>query len=259
MGRGLLTGQALTCGCSTSRGAAWLPSSRSGTPPNTPHGQRTEAGSCLCRFAGVGRGIYQKDSNLAGQEELLYESPEQKTLPIWSPDGKRLLYGSFSTDGTSNDLWVLPSSGSAAERKPLPFVRTEFYEGYGRFSPDGHWVAYQSNQSGKQEIYVLPFDGAGGLWQVSKDGGSNVHWSRAGKELVYLGPEGYLMAVDVSAAGPVFQSGTAQQLFKLPAGSDWDISADGQRFLIAVPAASDGGSASSPIHVVTNWTGLLKR
>ena len=121
------------------------------------------------------------------------------------------------------DLWILPVGGPPTDRQPLSFLRTEFEEGGGRFSPDNHWVAYESNQSGKTEIYVLPFDAsnpgsrsAGGLHQVSKDGGTDVHWSGNGKELFYLAQDGYLMSVDVNAAGGAFQTGAARRLFKPP-------------------------------------------
>jgi eukaryotic-like serine/threonine-protein kinase len=212
---------------------------------------------------GSGFGIYQKASNLSGQEELLDQSPEPKTSPNWTSDGKHLMYSALSADGRNSDLWVLPMGGSAAERKPLPFLRTEFNEINGRFSPDGRWVAYQSNQSGKHEIYVRPFDAsnpgspaAGGLHQVSKDGGTGVHWSQGGKELVYVAPDGYLTSIEVTATGSTFQIGTAQRLFK-PTGA-WDVSADGKRFLVAATAVS-GAAPSFPIHVVLHWPGLLKR
>jgi len=214
-----------------------------------------------------GFSLYQKASNLSGQEELLYQSPEIKVPTSWTQDGKFLMYFALSPD-TKFDLWILPMGGSAAERKPVPFLRTEFNETNGRFSPDGRWVAYQSNQSGKNEIYVLPFDASnpgspasGGLHQVSKDGGTNPRWSRNGKELVYVAPDGNLMSVEVSVSGSTFQTGTAQHLFKLPATDTgiWDISADSQRFLIAAPASSGAAPASVPLHVVMNWTGLLKR
>jgi Tol biopolymer transport system component/predicted Ser/Thr protein kinase len=211
-------------------------------------------------------GIYQKASNLAGQEELLYQSPESKGQANWAPDGRFLMYHAPSSDRKQqDDLWILPMGGSATDRKPLSFLRTEFSEFDGQFSPDGRWVAYVSNQSGRYEIYVLPFDASnpgspapGGLHQVSKDGGDYVHWNGDGKELFYLAPDGYLMSVDVSAAGGAFQTGAPQRLFKSSASSDaWDASADGKRFLIAVPAVS--GAVSPTYHVVVNWTELLKR
>ena len=161
------------------------------------------------------------------------------------------MYNALSSDGKQGDLWILSLGGSAADRKPLSFLRTEFEEGGGRFSPDDRWVAYESNQSGKTEIYVLPFDAsspgspaAGGLHQVSKDGGDSVHWRADGKELFYHAPDGYLMSVEVNAAGGAFQTGAPQRLFKSPftGFESWDVAADGKRFLIAVPPASGGGS-----------------
>jgi dipeptidyl aminopeptidase/acylaminoacyl peptidase len=218
---------------------------------------------------GSGWNIYQKASNSSGQEELLYKSSEPKAVPNWTHDGKFLMYLALSSDGKGVDLWLLPTGGSAADRKPIPFLRTEFNEVDGRFSPDGRWVAYISNQSGKNEIYVLPFDesnpgssAAGALHQVSKEGGTDPHWSGDGKELFYMAPDGYLMSVPVIVTGGAFQPGTPQRLFKSPAtgGGTWDVSADGKRFLIAAPPATTAAApASRPHHVVVNWTELLKR
>jgi Tol biopolymer transport system component len=186
-----------------------------------------------------------------------------------TPDGRFAIYDALSSDGKLADLWLVPAAESAADRKPLSFLRTDFWEGEGRFSPDGRWVAYRSNQSGKYEIYVLPFDqshpessAAGGLRQVSKDGGQDARWSGDGKELFYLAPDGYLMSVAMNAAGSAVQPGAPQRLFKSPAtgAGTWGVSGDGKRFLIAVPpAAGAAPPASIPYHVVENWTELLKR
>jgi eukaryotic-like serine/threonine-protein kinase len=217
---------------------------------------------------GGGYAVYQKASNLGGQEELLYQSPDLKGIPSWSHDGRLLMYTTTSSAGKQGegDLLILPMGGSAADRKPLSFLRTEFSEFDGQFSPDGRWVAYVSNQSGKNEVYVLPFDeanpgspAAGGLHQVSQDGGHDSHWSGDGKELFYLAPDGYFMSVNVNAAGGTFQTEAPQRLFKSPDRSEgWDVSADGKRFLIAAPPAS-GAAASPSYHLVVNWTELLKR
>ena len=140
-------------------------------------------------------------------------------------------------------------SGSCprAEHKPTAFLRTEFNEDEGRFSPDARWVVYVSDRSGKPEIYELPFDesnpgspASGGLRQISTEGGDNPHWRADGKEIFYMAPDGYLMSVEVNVAGGVFQPGAPQRLFKSPATAygTWDVSADGKKFLIAAPAGS---------------------
>jgi Tol biopolymer transport system component len=154
---------------------------------------------------------------------------------------------------------------SGQDRKPISLLRTTASEQQGRFSPDGRWLAYSSNRSGKFEIYVMPFDesnpaasASGGLQQVSKEGGSLVHWSRDGKELIYVAGDGYLTAVDVSIAGGALQIGKPQPLFKPPAGS-WDVTKDGKQFLIAAPVASAAPPAARPLRVVLNWPEMVKR
>ena len=107
--------------------------------------------------------LYQKASSGAGTEEVLLEDNLDKYPTSWSPDGRFILYSSFGGP-TGNDLFVLPLSG---DRKPFPFLQTQFNEAFGQFSPDGRWVAYASNESGRNEVYVAPFPGPGGKWQVS--------------------------------------------------------------------------------------------
>ena len=104
---------------------------------------------------------------------------------------------------TGYDLWVLPLEG---DRKPQPYLQTQFRENQGQFSPDGHWVAYTSDESGRLEVYVQPFPAAGGKWQISTNGGENPKWRRDGKELFYLGLDRRLMAVEVKTA-PTFEAG----------------------------------------------------
>jgi dipeptidyl aminopeptidase/acylaminoacyl peptidase len=167
---------------------------------------------------------------------------------------------------TKSDLWVLPLEG---DRKPIPFLRTEFNESDGHFSPDMRWVAYVSDDSGRNEIYVRGFSqvsGApsqtGGKWQVSIGGGAGPRWRRDGKELYYRTPDGKVMAVKVTA-DTVFQLGTPKPLFQAPPGQGswssiaiWDVTSDGNRFLMSTPA---GDAIPAPFTVVVNWIAGLKR
>jgi eukaryotic-like serine/threonine-protein kinase len=147
------------------------------------------------------------------------------------------------------------------ERKPVPFLRTEFDSRSGRFSPDGRWIAYQSNESTKDEIYVRPFPapaGGGGKWMVSQGGGRQPQWRRDGKEQFYIGLNGELMVSEISTNGAAFESRMPKPLFqtKAPLVSGWDVSADGTKFLFPIKV---GGTAQDPFTVVLNWMELLKK
>jgi eukaryotic-like serine/threonine-protein kinase len=212
--------------------------------------------------------LYEKTSNLAGEDELLEKFEAGDIFPTsWSPDGRFLL----CTNVSPYRMWLLPL-GSGSERKFVPLDHSEFDEFFGRFSPDGRWIAYQSNESGRLEIYVRPFseplamgasasNGAlvSGKWMVSKDGGTNPLWRRDGKELFYLSSlGGTAMKVDVNTSG-VFQASVPKALFKVPPGvSFWDVSPDGKRFLMANPPA-EGPSMQPKFTVVLNWTSLLRK
>jgi hypothetical protein len=156
-------------------------------------------------------------------------------------------------------LSVLPLGG---DPKPVPLLFTQFQERFGRFSPDGHWIAYASNEAGNDEIYVRPFSpdkiaesGAAGKWLVSKGGGVFPHWRGDGKELFYFTVALQQMAVDVSTE-KAFQPGVPRQLFPIPLLTPGDVTADGKRFLFPAP---EGSNAPSPFTVVTNWQAALKK
>jgi Tol biopolymer transport system component len=204
--------------------------------------------------------LYQQAANGAGEAELLLKSDDEKNLTDWSLDGRFLLFDQ-PNGKTGRDLWVLPmirSGDSAGERKPIPFLHTDFDSRQAHFSPDSRWIAYRSNESGKNEIYVRPFPapaGGGGKWMVSQ-GGNQPRWRRDGKELFYLSPDGQLMASQVNASGSAFQASIPKPLFKAPQNVEWEVSPDGTKFLFPV---TGGDTTQSPFTVVLNWMALLKK
>jgi eukaryotic-like serine/threonine-protein kinase len=177
----------------------------------------------------------------------------------WSTDGRFIIYR--ENDPTiGGDLWALPLFG---EQKPFPFLRTRFSETMPRFSPDGRWVAFASNESGRYELYVARFERPAEKWRVSTAGGTQPRWRRDGRELFYLAPGNQLMAVAVRP-GETFESGAPSLLFKIDLdklnsggemGNDYDVTADGQRFLVVISAAAH----VSPFTVIANWTADLTR
>jgi Tol biopolymer transport system component/predicted Ser/Thr protein kinase len=217
---------------------------------------------------GAGMSFYERSYSGAGSEELLLTLNGPSGFPVdWSRDGRFLLFG-VNDPKTSFDLWTLPLDGS---RKPVPFLRTEFTETGGQFSPDGRWIAYYSNESGRGELYVQPFDPAkgspgAGKWMVSKGGALSGHWRRGGKELLYLSPDATVMKVDISVT-PAFHAGPPERLFQLPLafqqarslfnlGYLVDVTEDGNRFLVAMPM----NQPPRPVfNVVLNWPAVLKQ
>jgi hypothetical protein len=144
--------------------------------------------------------------------------------------------------------------------KPYPFLQTVATEGRGQFSPDGHWVAYALNEGrGPNEVYVVPFPGPGGKWQVSTTGGDWPRWSRDGKEIFFISHD-KLTAASVSTEGGRVEVGAVTPLFDIPSphsfnGWDYDVSPDGRRFLVI----TKDQAASAPINLVVNWTAALKK
>jgi Tol biopolymer transport system component len=201
--------------------------------------------------------LYQKASSGAGGEDvLLSDSLFDKHPTSWSPDARFILYMAFGgTTGT--DLWALPLFG---DRKPFPFLQTQFNEAAGQFSPDGRWIAYISAQSGRNDVYVAPFPGPGGTWQISTAGGANPRWRRDGKEILYLALDNKLMAAAVNGQSSGFEVGAVRPLFDVRQRpgqrSSFDVSADGQRFLVNTLVEQ---ASSAEITLVVNWTAGLKK
>jgi eukaryotic-like serine/threonine-protein kinase len=214
-------------------------------------------------FASVREGppsLHLKPIASPGQDDWLVKGDNQPT--DWSADGHTIVYEDLNPK-TRFDLWVVSPSG---DRKPRPFLATPANETGGRISPDGRWMAYTSDESGRDEIYVTSFPEPHGSTRISTDGRTQAEWRRDGRELFYRTPDRKLMAAPIKA-GANFDSGTPQALFELPpeppawiqGGVDQRVyapSADGQRFLIGVPV---GEESSAPITVILNWTASLKR
>jgi Tol biopolymer transport system component len=178
--------------------------------------------------------LYQKASSGATEETELFPSSSDKIVTDWSADGRLILYENLDPT-TKYDLWALPLFG---DRKPMLFLQTQSNEQQAEFSPDGKWVAYTSDKSGKSEVYVQSFPASGGKSHVSTDGGADPRWRRDGKELFYLSPDRKLMAVPVKGE-TTFEADVPKVLFqtRVPAltvydRNSYDVTKDGQRFLI---------------------------
>jgi Tol biopolymer transport system component len=223
--------------------------------------------------------LRHKRSNGAGDAEPVVASDQIKVATSWSKDGRFLLFNSVDPQ-TNVDMWVAPTTG---DRTPSVFLKTPFREGYGMFSPDGRWVGYQSNESGRPEIYVRPFvpptdrataavpassrdqsaNQADGQWQVSTGGGIHPVWRHDGRELFYLSPAGEMMAAPIAITGAAVVPGVPVVLFPtrvVGGGVDavqarqYDVAPDG-RFLINTVVES----GAAPITLIQNWNPDAKK
>lgn len=244
-----------------------------GSPVWSPDGSRVAFGSQRNNKWG----LYVKLADGTGSEDLVIESDAPKMPLSWSPDGKVLVYSE------NGNILSVPLEG---DRKPHDVVATQAAELFPQVSPDGKWLAYQSNETGRAEIYVRPFPDGPGKWQVSTEGGSWPRWRGDGKELFFAQAPN-TMAVEIRVTGASLQAGVPQALFAL--GGDpslpithqsymrYAVSADGQRFLvpqatggvagggggladtIASVADQGGGGVATGITAVLNWTRLLTK
>jgi Tol biopolymer transport system component len=195
--------------------------------------------------------LYLKPVSGVANQMAVLKSTQFKFPTSWSRDGRSVLY-TASYQKSRDDLWVLPMQ---EDRKPVLLAGTEANEGWGYFSPDGHWIAYTADESGRNEVYLRPFPNAGDKIQVSRGGGIAPRWRGDGKELFYIAPDGRLMGLELNTS-PVLRAGEPKMLFTPPRSSGvWDVSKDG-RFLIAVPVEA---SAQEPLTVVLNWSSGLPK
>jgi len=209
--------------------------------------------------------IFWQLADGSGGLERLTASEHLNAPTSFSPDGQLLAFIEVAP-ATGIDNWILrlsdPSPGSGQVRKSQPFMRTPFNEAAPRFSPDGHWMAYVSDESGRYEVFVQPYPGPGGKWQISTEGGTEPVWNPTGREIFYRTGD-KMMSVDI-ATKPGFTAGKPRMLFQGPYTPTegtvpwYDISPDGQRFLMVKPS-DPAGAAPTQINVVLNWFEELKQ
>ena len=207
--------------------------------------------------------IYRKRADGSGDVERLTESKESEYVSSWSADGKHLLY---SPQANGTDLWLLPLEG---DRKPKSFLATRFSENEAAFSPDGRWIAYQSNESGRTEVYIRPFQGAG-KWQVSEGGGAYARWSGDGRQLFFRDDQG-VMTVPITVSGDSigigrahravtgsFRGGSAGLSITAMTLADYDVARDGSHFVLFPPDTKTGGRTEH-LTFVLNWFTELRQ
>jgi Tol biopolymer transport system component len=202
--------------------------------------------------------LYRMAADGSGAAERLTMSENEQFPGSWSPDGQVLAFSEVDPI-TGLDIWVL---GLQGDRKPRPFLQTPANESGPIFSPDGRWVAYLSDETGRNEIYVRPFPGPGGKMQISTEGGTEPMWARNGRELFYR--NGDKMMVTAVESQPVFAASKPKLLFEAHYETsvnvfqrDYDVSPDGQRFLMI--KATEQESAATQLNVVLNWSDELRR
>jgi Tol biopolymer transport system component len=191
-----------------------------------------------------------------GNDETLLERENRQFPSSWSPDGRFLLYYESNPE-SSWDIWVLPLDGE--DREPKPFLNTPFLEVRARFSPDGRWVAYESEESGRGEIYVRSFAGTGGKWQISTSGGTEPQWSRDGRALYYIAPDLKMMRVSVQT-GEAFEAGIPEPIFAvslrpITTSNRYLLAPDGNFLLLS----SLREKSTPPTTIVLNWIAELGR
>ena len=195
--------------------------------------------------------IYEIAVGVPGSEKPVLALPGLQQPEDVSRDGRLLAYVQ-EVASTVWNIWLLPLEG---ERKPAPWRSTRFNESSPRFSPDGRWIAYESNESGDPEIYVALTNGGGEKRRISPGGGRRPRWRRDGKEL-YYSDRGGVMAVPVTP-GSRWESGTPAPLFRVePDIENYDVAPDGSRFLVILPLEK---VRESPLRVILNWTAAMNR
>jgi Tol biopolymer transport system component len=223
----------------TGSGPVWFPDSRS---------------IVYARRNGVTTDIVRRRIT-GGAEELLLAGIVNASPTDVSSDGKFIVHD-MSVAKTAFDIGLLSADG---DHRESAYLSSPANERSARFSPDGKWMAYQSDESGQYQVYVQTIPAGGGKFQISTSGGTIPVWRRDGKELYYLAPDQKLMAVPVNINGASFEPGTPQALFTTTGTSNFVVTRDGQRFLMNVPAGGESAATGPPLTIVTNWHAGLKK
>ena len=219
----------------------------------SPDGRLIAFGSQRHAGTQIINGVFRKTSSGSGEVEMLVSGRFSTNPTDWSRDGRFIIYAD-QNPATNYDLWALSLAG---DRQPILLVQTDGSDASGQVSPDARWLAYTSNVSGREEVYVQAFPTAHGKWQISTSGGTQPRWHRNGKELFYISADRQFTAVPVKPAVDSFEIGVHEPLFAYPgSGEDftYDVSPDGDRFLVNT-VVSD---TSQPIVVVLNWRTALE-
>ena len=198
-------------------------------------------------------GIHIRPASGNGGAELMFESSDRVTPTDWSPDGAALCIDRYN-EQTRTNIWILTLNDG---KKVREFVQSAYNEGGGRFSPDGRWIAYDSDETGQAEVYLRPYPGPGTALKVSASGGKYPTWRRDGRELYFVSSDNKTMAAEIRSAGSSIQVGAIRELFtRTPIMAEYEPFADGKRFLInrlIEPTETD------PVTIVVNWTEKLRK
>jgi Tol biopolymer transport system component len=219
-------------------------------PVWSPDGKRIVYSSYGTHNAGT---LHLRPSSGSGSDEVIMESKDVLRATDWSPDGSALCVTQYSGQ-TQGDIRIISMNG---EKKQGMFLQTAYNEEDGRFSPDGRWIAYASNETGQSEIYIRPYPGPGSPIKVSTAGGTAPCWRRDGREMFYVSNDNKMMSIDIQSSASSFESGTVRELFpRTPIMEAYDVFPDGKRFLInrvIEPSVTD------PVTIVVNWMQKLKK
>jgi Tol biopolymer transport system component len=207
--------------------------------------------------------LYRKEASGAGPEQRITESANNPIPNDWSRDGRLLLFFEIAPE-THRDVWVVPVTADGKpeeDAQPRPYLRTRFNEWQARFSPEPNprWVAYVSDESGRDEVYIQAFPEPRGKWPISTGGGRHPRWNSDGRELYYVAPDGKLMVVSLKLGADSVDASVPRTLFTMVwddgGFSMYDVGPDGQRFLVRTPIET----GSQPLQVILNWPALLKK